>query len=321
MRSEIVIYSGRLDNPGPTHENWNTPAAFPVGVFLGTVRRDTGVGTAIVMRSFVRRIDNDSVFSDTQLVKLFQHHADMLIVSYHYIVVVTLPALALVALGAVGPEVHSGGVVPQEERAVVLMSAVEEIKSLCGNLVIDGFHALSRERTGILNRLASLAIRPAMQYASRSETFFEIRILRIVRILGLFFGVQMVEIAEELIEAVHGRQEFVLVAEMVLAELPCSVAEGLQQFGDGRILRAKTQVRSRHADLGQTGANRVLTGDERGAAGRATLLTIIVSKGCSFMPDAVDIRRPITHLAAIVVADIPPANIVTPQYEDIRLPR
>ena len=35
----------------------------------------------------------------------------------------------------------------------------------------------------------------------------------------LILGIQMVETAEELVEAVDGRQEFIAVAEMVLAEL------------------------------------------------------------------------------------------------------
>ena len=39
----------------------------------------------------------------------------------------------------------------------------------------------------------------------------------------------MVEVAEELVEAVVGRQELVLVAEVVLAELAGGVAEVLQR--------------------------------------------------------------------------------------------
>src|SRR6476620_2511776 len=53
------------------------------------------------------------------------------------------------------------------------------------------------------------------------------RILRIVRQFRLLLGVEMVEIAEELVEAVHGRQRLVAVADMVLAELPGGVTEVL----------------------------------------------------------------------------------------------
>jgi hypothetical protein len=46
--------------------------------------------------------------------------------------------------------------------------------------------------------------------------------------LRLLFGVQVVEVAEELVEPVVGRQELVLVTEVVLAELAGGVAERLQ---------------------------------------------------------------------------------------------
>ena len=57
----------------------------------------------------------------------------------------------------------------------------------------------------------------------------EVLLRRIVVHLRLFFGVEVIEIAEELVEAVHGRQELVQVAEMVLAELAGGVALVLEQ--------------------------------------------------------------------------------------------
>jgi hypothetical protein len=59
----------------------------------------------------------------------------------------------------------------------------------------------------------------------------------VVRGLRVLLGVQVVEVAEELVEPVHRREELVPVAEVVLTELPGRVAEGLQQLGDRRILR------------------------------------------------------------------------------------
>ena len=41
----------------------------------------------------------------------------------------------------------------------------------------------------------------------------------IVELLGLLFRVEVVEVAEPFVEAMHGRQELVAVAEVVLAEL------------------------------------------------------------------------------------------------------
>jgi len=57
-------------------------------------------------------------------------------------------------------------------------------------------------------------------------------------------GIQMVEITEEFIEAMDGRQEFVAVAEMVLAELSGRVSLRLQEFGDSWVFSGKSFLRS-----------------------------------------------------------------------------
>ena len=57
-------------------------------------------------------------------------------------------------------------------------------------------------------------------------------VLRIVGVLRLLLGIEVVEVAEELVEAVHRRQELVAVAEVVLAELAGGVALRLEQLGD-----------------------------------------------------------------------------------------
>src|SRR6478735_8603566 len=72
--------------------------------------------------------------------------------------------------------------------------------------------------------------------ATRAELCLEIWALRIVGILGLLLGVEVIEVAEERVEAVHGRQELVAVAEMVLAELAGRVALRLEQLGNRRVL-------------------------------------------------------------------------------------
>jgi hypothetical protein len=55
-------------------------------------------------------------------------------------------------------------------------------------------------------------------------------------------------IREELIETKHGRQKLVLVAEMVLAELPGCVPKWLEQPRDRRILPTKSDVSPWDAD-------------------------------------------------------------------------
>jgi hypothetical protein len=61
----------------------------------------------------------------------------------HHIVVVPLTALALVLLGAVGPEVHRGRVVPKEKRLSFVVDLVDEVQRMLGYLFIDGFPCAS----------------------------------------------------------------------------------------------------------------------------------------------------------------------------------
>ena len=46
-----------------------------------------------------------------------------------------------------------------------------------------------------------------------------------------------------------------------------------------------------HADFGEAGADRLLAGEEGGAAGRAALLAVEVGEHRAFPRDAVDVRR------------------------------
>src|SRR5690606_32537171 len=115
---------------------------------------------------------------------------------------------------------HAGRVEPDEERLVGLVLAVDEVLGGREKLLVDGLHALGVERAGILD----LAIREGMDDAPGPVFLPEFWILRIEIAFRLLFGVQVVEIAEELVEAVIGRQMLVLVAEMVLAELAGGVA-------------------------------------------------------------------------------------------------
>ena len=137
--------------------------------------------------------------------------------------------------------------------------------------------------------------------------------------LGLILGVQVVEVAEELVEAVNGRQEFVAIAEMVLAELSGGVALRLEQLGNGRVLLRQPLFRRRQSDFQESCAQRTLSGDERGAAGGAGLLAVIVGEDRALVGDAVDVGRAITHLAAVVGADVPVADVVAHDDEDVRL--
>src|SRR3954470_3265541 len=216
-----------------------------------------------------------------------------------------------------GAEVHGGRVVPNEERLAFLVDLIDEGERMVGHLVVNGFHALNGERSRILNLLPAAAICPTMKHATGSKLLFECRVLRVVRLLRFLLGVQMIEVAEEFVEPVHGRQVFVLVSQMVLAKLARSVAEWLEQLGDGWITCMKSDRGTRHAHFGQAGADWILPGYKCRASRCAALLAIVIGEGYPFVPNAVDVRGTVAHLAAAVVTDVPPANVVTPKNENV----
>ena len=61
----------------------------------------------------------------------------------------------------------------------------------------------------------------------------------------------MIQVSVELVEAVHGGQVLVAVAQVILAELAGGVALCLQQFGNRRVFLLQPYRSARQADLGQ----------------------------------------------------------------------
>src|SRR4029450_5878435 len=99
-----------------------------------------------------------------------------------------------------------------------------------------GFHSFAVQRAGIFD----FAVRRRFKDAARRLGPDEIRIvLGIVGALRFLFGVEVVKVAEEFIEAVLGRQIFIAVAEVVLPKLTGGVAERLERLrdGDGAVLQ------------------------------------------------------------------------------------
>ncbi len=187
-----------------------------------------------------------------------------------------------------------------------------------------GLHPLLGQRAGVLDLLAALAVGPAVQHAARPVLLLElgeVLRVRIVDFLGLFLGVQVIQVAEELVEAVHRRQMLVAVAEMVLAELAGAIAERLERLGDGDVLGLEAQLRAGKTDLGEAGAQAALAGDERRAPGGAALLGIGVGEDHAFLGDAVDVGRLVAHQAHGVATEVRLADVVAPHDQDIRLPR
>ena len=154
-------------------------------------------------------------------------------------------------------------------------------------------------------------------HAARAVLLQELGVLRIVGLLGLLLGVQVVEIAEELVEAVNGRQVLVAVAQMVLAELARGVALLLEERGDRHVPGLKTLRGARHPDLAEARANGALAGDEGRASRRAALIGIHVGEHHAFLGEAVDIGRLVAHQPEVVGADVGFADVVAPDDDDV----
>jgi hypothetical protein len=119
---------------------------------------------------------------------------------------------------------------------------------MLAHLFVDRLHPLRVERSGVFDTLFADDPEPrilggvlffgseGVDDPARAESLEEGRIIRIVLVFRLLVGVEMVEVAKELIEAVGGRQVLIAVAEVVLAELPGGVTKRLEQLGDDRVL-------------------------------------------------------------------------------------
>ena len=122
------------------------------------------------------------------------------------------------------PDVHAGGIPPEEERLVRLLRLLEVVQRGLRDLVVDGLHPLLSQRAGALDFLRAVRIRPGVDHAARLKPLDHRRVLEVVLVLELFLGVEVIERAHELVEAVRGREVLVEVAEMVFAELRGHVA-------------------------------------------------------------------------------------------------
>ena len=135
----------------------------------------------------------------------------------------------------------------QKKGLPACLLALHVVDGRGGSLVVDRFHPFLGERAGVLDGLLAdlakpridgrvvLVSRLALEHAARAELVRYSRVLRIVGQLGLFLGIKVIKVAEELVETVHCRQRWVAVADVVLAELPGAVAEALEQSADGGV--------------------------------------------------------------------------------------
>src|SRR4029077_20441509 len=117
---------------------------------------------------------------------------------------------------------------------------LHEINGGGGGFVIDCFHPRFRYRArsfgGLLTGFARTGVGGrtlrvsglASEHAARTNRLLHSRVPRIKPVLRILFGIEMVQVAKKLVEAMHGRQIFISVAEVILTELARGVAERLE---------------------------------------------------------------------------------------------
>jgi hypothetical protein len=101
-------------------------------------------------------------------------------------------------------------------------------------VVVDGLHPLLGEGAGVLNA----PVGEGPDDAPWPVLPAELGVFGIVGVLRLLLRVEVVQVAEELVEAVVGGEKLVLVPEVVLAELASGIAERLERLGDRDVLLA-----------------------------------------------------------------------------------
>ena len=154
-----------------------------------------------------------------------------------------------------------------------------------------------------------------MDHVARTD-FIE-QILRVVRMRRVFHRVQVIEVAEELVEPVDGGQELIEIAQMVLAELPGGVALRFERGGDRAGFRRDADLGTRLADRGHAGADGQFAHDEVRATRRAARLGVVVGEQHSLLGHLVEVRRSPGHHAAMVGADVPHADVIAHDEQDV----
>jgi hypothetical protein len=191
-----------------------------LGVLLAAEHRGAAVGPGEGLGAVVGRIHHDGVVGDAELVELREQLADLAVVLDHAVGVDAEAGHPLRCRLEVGEDVHARRVPPQEERLAVGLRLVDEGERLGRHLLVDGFHARARQRAGVLDLLGAVGRGRGPDHPARTKLPLERGILGIVGVLRLLFGVQVVEVAEEFIEAMDGRQHVVAITQVVLAKLP-----------------------------------------------------------------------------------------------------
>ncbi len=131
----------------------------------------------------------------------------------------------------VGKDVHFRGVPPKKEGFVFCFGLIKEGEGVGVNFFVKGFHAFSGEGAGV----GDWASGKAVDDAAWGKFLFKVGFFRVVGVFRFFFCIEVVEVAEKLIEAVCGGKHFIAIAEVVFAKLAGFVATGAEESGQSGV--------------------------------------------------------------------------------------
>ena len=106
---------------------------------------------------------------------------------------------------------------------------------------------------------------------------------------------------------------------MILAELAGGIALRLEHRCHRHIGLLPALLGTGEADLRHSRAHRHVAADEGSPPRGTALLAVVVGERDTLAGDPVDVRGLVAHHAAVVVADVPGADVVSPDDEDVRL--
>src|SRR5207244_1519123 len=114
-----------------------------------------------------------------------------------------------------------------------------------------------------------------------------------------------------------GGQELIEIAQVIFAELAGRVALRFERGGNRASLSWYADLGTRLTDRGHARADGQFAHDEVRATRRATRLSVVIGKQHSFLGDLVEVRRPSSHHAAMVGANVPYADVIAHDEDDV----
>src|SRR5271166_759767 len=132
MRGNIVNRGSGLDHARPANDERDTVSTLPARVLLATEGSGSAVGPAHGFGAVVGGEDDDGVVGNTEVIELLQDYANVVVELGHAgAIKALLIDHGLVFWRQVRPDVHAGGVVPDEEWLARLDGAVHVIERRC----------------------------------------------------------------------------------------------------------------------------------------------------------------------------------------------